>query len=348
MYNEHPYIIPYIPPYEPDRGGLSASLLHAIESNDIKCAREIFDIAFWNKINLVPDWHHLLVASIQKDAPMIKLLVTHGAKWTPAETRCLQEIFSQEWPDFLSTLRSGGLRIDQSGYAPTVDQQMLGRMTEYLLQEHKKGALRETVKKKIEKTDFLRDAFNRKNASDRFGRLYGRSLIDPKNFDDLIKASQQKLYAVTPQQFLAIVDSLHRQYRSGVIPDSVITALRLLKESGVDDSLISRYAEQFPCLGKKEPGMAKILYDLGILKPNFLFLEALRRNAGLPNTLKELYWHKRSDKKTEFFFQILLGFKKKQEMPQHSHLTSYHTMFKRIYFPTPPTQSSWFHQRLHW
>lgn len=332
MYHE-PYLIPYIPPYWPNKESLSEELSFAIEAHDIQRARYAFDTAFWNKIDLTPNWHHLLCTVSAKDAPMTRLLVAHGAKWTPTEARCVQELFPEEWPGFLATLRSSGLLVTQHDPTQPADPNALCKMTNHLLRYQPQGSLRASVEKKVDTTPALKEAFNRSQARSRFGRLSGRDLVYPENFDDLIKAAQQKFYIVTPRQFADIVNTLHKKYKSGVIPGNIVSALRTLKESGADSRLIDTSTSggsQY--LGRKEPGMAKVLYDLNILKPNYDLMSRLHGQIGAPSTSK-LYWHPR-DKNIEFFFQIHFELKMGQEMiDQRCKIPSYHDLFKKTCFP---------------
>src|SRR3990172_6579449 len=110
----HPFYIPSDPPPPPSREILAAELAVAIQNRDINKARRVFDTAFWNKIELIPDWHHLLAAVALKDRQTIKLLAAHGARWTEEETRCLKDIFTQQWPEFAAALKGAGMQITLS------------------------------------------------------------------------------------------------------------------------------------------------------------------------------------------------------------------------------------------
>ena len=76
----------------PDKKSLSEELTRAINMHDTVIAREVFDRAFWSKIDLVPDWRQLLAAVLYRDRQMVRLLGTHGACWTTEEARGLKEI----------------------------------------------------------------------------------------------------------------------------------------------------------------------------------------------------------------------------------------------------------------
>ncbi|MCE9506858.1 MAG: hypothetical protein K8R48_00885 [Alphaproteobacteria bacterium] len=116
-----PYFPPDEPPSPPNKADLTATLKAAIQNKDIDRARWVFDTAFWRKIEIVPDWHHLLTAVVMKDRQMIKLLAAHGAGWTEEETRCLKDIFSPHWPEITATLRNAGVQINPGDPAQPSD-----------------------------------------------------------------------------------------------------------------------------------------------------------------------------------------------------------------------------------
>jgi hypothetical protein len=115
------YIPPDGPPPPPNRANLTAALNAAIQNKDIDRARWVFDTAFWNKIEITPDWHHLLTAVALKDRQMIRLLAAHGAGWTEEETRCLKDIFFPHWPEFTAALRNAGVQINAGDPAQPSD-----------------------------------------------------------------------------------------------------------------------------------------------------------------------------------------------------------------------------------
>jgi hypothetical protein len=108
----------YMPPEPPTKQSLSADLTQAIKQRNADAARKAFDTAFWKKIDLTPNWHHLLCAVALKDVAMVRLLTAHGAQWQENEARALKEIFPDKWPEFSATLRSGGLPTVVEGDAP--------------------------------------------------------------------------------------------------------------------------------------------------------------------------------------------------------------------------------------
>jgi hypothetical protein len=59
---------------------MDGALLAAAESGDCNKARALFDKAFWENRKIVPSWEHLKVALLREDKPMMRLLVTWGAK----------------------------------------------------------------------------------------------------------------------------------------------------------------------------------------------------------------------------------------------------------------------------
>jgi hypothetical protein len=93
------------PPPVLNKDILSYELSLAIEKKNVEAVRRIFDQAFWHKIEFKPDWYHLLHAVSLADKPMIRLLTTHGATWTPAQSQLLSQWYHQNWQEFAALLR---------------------------------------------------------------------------------------------------------------------------------------------------------------------------------------------------------------------------------------------------
>lgn len=104
----------YTPPPPPEKKDFEASLTRAVNAGDVKKARKIFDEAFYNKIELVPDWYQLYTAARIEDADMVQLLGAHGATLTKEQAVVLQDIYPVTWPVIAYTLRKGDVRIDYS------------------------------------------------------------------------------------------------------------------------------------------------------------------------------------------------------------------------------------------
>jgi hypothetical protein len=89
---------------------LAYELSLAIEKKDVEAVRGIFDQAFWHKIEFKPDWYHLLHAVSLADKPMIRLLTTHGATWTAAQSQLLSQWYHQNWQEFAALLRGTSIQ----------------------------------------------------------------------------------------------------------------------------------------------------------------------------------------------------------------------------------------------
>jgi hypothetical protein len=527
-----PHFPPDDPPPPPNKVNLAATLKAAIQSKDIDRARWVFDTAFWNKIEIVPDWHHLLTAAALKDRQMIRLLAAHGAGWTEEETRCLKDIFSPHWPEFTATLRNAGMEINPGNPAQPSDiytavsmrlrilanakdnlppeiwavkkkevDDMLSQgvidclgkgQTEKAIRllrlRHPKGAVefeREfkkllTVRDEeaalnaldrlrrtgidikpftldlgialfypeavaplnqrkllapsqpnrmsvmnglVGKTDYnhhhktalsilfrqgsaplteseadsfisnyqaavkknmagidrvcddlkamgffdapvwttgrlralsehapehssLKRAFNEKLAEYRFGKMPARDILRPENLAPFVEAHRKGHYRAGAAQASELLRTLQEKYAGGHVPGEVRDTLRTLKDCGIGFST-GHYSSFY--LGKKAPGMAKVLLDLGILKPTDFYLHNLREKAGLPPEKEKLYWLKTPDANAEFYFQVYLEQKDPDEfIPQRGKISSYHEAFKAKLFkkppppPPPPKARKWF------
>ncbi|MEZ0225597.1 MAG: hypothetical protein ACAH83_13660 [Alphaproteobacteria bacterium] len=90
---------------------LVAELTDAIMADDVAAARQVFDRAFWDKVQFKPDGYHLLHAVRKGSRDMVKLLTTHGAGWTPDENKIARLLIGQErWSAAEGLLRQCGIR----------------------------------------------------------------------------------------------------------------------------------------------------------------------------------------------------------------------------------------------
>lgn len=121
---DNPFGYGFFPPEPPPPPGLpelKKALKAAVRADDVKETRRVFETAFWHGIELVPDWHDLLVATLCGDKQLLRLLVAHGARWSNDETLSLKEIYAGRWNEITATLRAAGLRVDGvSGHASVV------------------------------------------------------------------------------------------------------------------------------------------------------------------------------------------------------------------------------------
>lgn len=80
----------------------------AIESGDCGRVRTVFDEAFWEGRRIVPEWEHLKIALLREDKPMMRLLVTWGAK-APENAEQLAGIPADKYTVYARILRVYGL-----------------------------------------------------------------------------------------------------------------------------------------------------------------------------------------------------------------------------------------------
>jgi hypothetical protein len=105
------YFPPDPPPRKPTAAELSSRLLDAVIAKDIGAARQIFETAFWEKIELKPDGYHLLQAALRGDRQMVTLLTSYDATWSAAETKQARNMVSDtSWAHIEGPLRHAGIR----------------------------------------------------------------------------------------------------------------------------------------------------------------------------------------------------------------------------------------------
>lgn len=308
----------YVSDYSP-----SAYLAWAVDRRDLALARDVFDRAFWEKQPLVPDWFHLLGALLHNDKPMVRLLVAHGADWTPRQARCLQEVFAKEWPEFKSTLRGCGLTTDFGDLPAAADPQLRDEMMDRLLAEPQTEKRFAALCAAGAAGSFLSQAFNRQQSEKRFGRMHGADLLKPDNFSAFVDAHQKGLYRISNDwQGKNLLDCLQRHYKNGEVPETVRRGLQVIKAHGAVFKF-ARDRRSFPghdYLGKKEPGLAKVLLDTGILRPEDFDIPFLATRLHPPHYVGK-YW--------EFFFQVSLEqIYPEKLIPLRGKIASYHACFK--------------------
>lgn len=105
---------PAPPPRVPRSWELSAQLLEAIAAKDIDAAQQVFDAAFWNKVDFKPDGYHLLKAAETGERKLVALLTAYGATWTAEETRVARGMVGADaWKNITGTLKSAGIDTSQ-------------------------------------------------------------------------------------------------------------------------------------------------------------------------------------------------------------------------------------------
>ncbi|MBI3440838.1 MAG: hypothetical protein HY052_03375 [Proteobacteria bacterium] len=96
-------LTPHLPTSE-----LDDALTAAVKSGNCERARELFDRAFWDNHKIVPGWDHLKIALLREDKPMMRLLVTWGAK-APDSPEQLAGIPADKYARYARILRECGM-----------------------------------------------------------------------------------------------------------------------------------------------------------------------------------------------------------------------------------------------
>jgi len=116
----------------------SDALTRAILRKDGEAARQLFDHTFWHSTDFKPDWFHLYLAVQQQDRAMAQLLVTHGARWSEAQTAIAVHALKDTIKPFTSVLAEGGMRIDRAADAQAIDPRVAIAMDKRLMEENAK------------------------------------------------------------------------------------------------------------------------------------------------------------------------------------------------------------------
>ena len=116
----------------------SDALTRAILRKDGEAARQLFDHTFWHSTDFKPDWFHLYLAVQQQDRAMAQLLVTHGARWSAAQTAIAVHALKDTIKPFTSVLAEGGMRIDRAADAQAIDPRVAIAMDKRLMEENAK------------------------------------------------------------------------------------------------------------------------------------------------------------------------------------------------------------------
>lgn len=116
----------------------SDALTRAILRKDGEAARQLFDHTFWHSTDFKPDWFHLYLAVQQQDRAMAQLLVTHGARWSEAQTAIAVHALKDTIKPFTSVLAEGGMRIDRIADTQAIDPRVAIAMDKRLMEENAK------------------------------------------------------------------------------------------------------------------------------------------------------------------------------------------------------------------
>lgn len=116
----------------------SDALTRAILRKDGEAARQLFDHTFWHSTDFKPDWFHLYLAVQQQDRAMAQLMVTHGARWSEAQTAIAAHALKDAIKPFTSVLAEGGMRIDRIADTQAIDPRVAIAMDKRLMEENAK------------------------------------------------------------------------------------------------------------------------------------------------------------------------------------------------------------------
>jgi len=116
----------------------SDALTRAILRKDGEAARQLFDHTFWHSTDFKPDWFHLYLAVQQRDRAMAQLMVTHGARWSEAQTAIAAHALKDAIKPFTSVLAEGGMRIDRIADTQAIDPRVAIAMDKRLMEENAK------------------------------------------------------------------------------------------------------------------------------------------------------------------------------------------------------------------
>ncbi len=266
----------------PTLAGLSDSLTRAVTTNNTGWVRDIFVQAEVQGIGLQPDWHHLLCALLQDNDIMFATLRQNGAAWAPDEARCVKEIFPNQWPAFAAKL---GIGDNPDAISTPRDINLAVAMLERI-RAHRALPQPEVTGSSLE------TAFNRKTAHDRFSGIkdFERMLTkDQPLFDAFIRAHRDRSYIAGGSQAFALLNAVSALHRNGYIPEWIRGGLETMKAAGVNFGWIQgetskRHKAASICvvndyLGRKEPGLAKILLDLNAVTALHFSLPVLGKKA---------------------------------------------------------------------
>ncbi|MCE9506929.1 MAG: hypothetical protein K8R48_01240 [Alphaproteobacteria bacterium] len=87
------------------------SLSEEVMDGDIQAVRKRFDTAFWQGWKDQPGWRHLKLALQREDKPMLKLLITWGARAADEDLAKLRAVAKDKYPHYIKLLRQSGLHL---------------------------------------------------------------------------------------------------------------------------------------------------------------------------------------------------------------------------------------------
>ncbi len=180
----------------------------------------------------------------------------------------------------------------------------------------------------------LKKHFNQRIAEDRFRGMSEKDLLRPENFSGFVEAHKKGYYKADYRQMYGLLNGLHGQYKDGQIPANVAEDLRTLK-TAIPDFTAFFHANSF--YGRKEPGLAKILLELNILRPDEFSLVTLRELAKLPEKGRITDVGKNTGKYVDFFCQVFLeSYFPQESLPLRGKNISYRDKMIEKYPPPPP------------
>ncbi|MDE1151317.1 MAG: hypothetical protein PW788_02175 [Micavibrio sp.] len=170
----------------------------------------------------------------------------------------------------------------------------------------------------------LSKAFNSRALRLTIRDMGAEKLINDKKFPLLLEAHALGAYKATAAETARIVKYLAGKTQKDVVTPETVAALATLKDAGADFSAI----DPMQYLGRRAPGLAKVLLDLDIVTPEHFDVTAVSRKMG--GTLN--LFLKNADKAyayTEFTCQLILEITAPETYKPRrgAHTENYQTQF---------------------
>lgn len=222
---------------------LSRNLHAAIDACEISQARAALEEAFWRKIDFQPDVFHFCHALEKGDRAIIRLLATYGIAMNDSEMRAAFHVADARGIDTAALLRGTGISRPAQGFSAATDSEAAREIARTLSQKH------------------LRENFNRLGLGAKVREAMEQAKTDLK---------------LNAAQTVIVLDELKKTLKNDVVTEDVVSAIRLMMETGADFSKVDpdRY------LGKAAPGIAKVLLDEGVVAAPRFGLNTLVKKTG--------------------------------------------------------------------
>lgn len=122
----------------------------------------------------------------------------------------------------------------------------------------------------------LREEFNRIAYARTIRQVGVKALLSPERFGDLMTAHALGACRANAQETVKILDYLQTRIKDDTVTDDMTAALKTLRDTGADFS----QADPNRYFGRKGPGLAKALLDLGIVPAEAFDLSLIAQRHG--------------------------------------------------------------------